>query len=61
LHALRGLRSRQSAQRCSYIASPADTEKVEADEQGVGTIFFTAIKPEFRGPVRLQRNREERA
>jgi hypothetical protein len=35
-----------------YLSSPEDTAKREVDEGNVGTILFTPIRPEFRGPVR---------
>ena len=35
----------------TYVASPEDTEEEEVDDQSVGTILFTAVRPEFRGPV----------
>jgi hypothetical protein len=34
-----------------YISSPEDTAKREVDDRSVGTILFTPIRPEFRGPV----------
>ena len=35
-----------------YMSSPQDTEKREVDDRAVGTVLFTPIRPEFRGPVR---------
>jgi hypothetical protein len=35
-----------------YLSSPEDTAKREVDDRDVGTILFTPIRPEFRGPVR---------
>ena len=35
-----------------YISSPEDTDKREVDAPAVGTIFYTIVRPEFRGPVR---------
>ena len=35
-----------------YLSSREDTEKREVDDKDVGTILFTPIRPEFRGPVR---------
>ncbi len=35
-----------------YISSPEDTAKREVDDRAVGTILYSPIRPEFRGPVR---------
>ena len=35
-----------------YISSPDDTAQREVDDRRIGTILFTPIRPEFRGPVR---------
>ena len=35
-----------------YLSSVADTAQREVDDRDVGTILFTPIRPEFRGPVR---------
>ena len=35
-----------------YMSSPNDTATHEVDDRAVGTILYTPIRPEFRGPVR---------
>ena len=35
-----------------YMSSPDDTATREVDDRAVGTILYTPIRPEFRGPVR---------
>ena len=34
-----------------YLSSPEDDAKREVDVRDVGTVLFTPIRPEFRGPV----------
>ena len=40
-----------------YVSTPEDTEKREVDDRAVGTILFSPIRPEFRGPVSVSRCR----
>ena len=35
-----------------YVSSPEDTEEREVDAPAIGTIFYSIVRPEFRGPVR---------
>ena len=38
-----------------YVSSPEDTEEREVDAPAIGTIFYSIVRPEFRGPVRCHR------
>ena len=56
LHSPAMLQLQQHAHRFfrMYVSSSDDTAKREVDDRAVGTILFTPIRPEFRGPVRFK-------